>query len=357
VHSPIAVQRNAINSPLIRVMLIDDSLVVRSIFARLIAQSGQAEVVAEADNCERALELLRTTPVDIILLDIEMPHRTGLDALPEILDAAGGARVIVVSSFVEENGAAAIRALSLGACDTLAKPGRTGFAGRFPDMLVDKVVRLGQPDRLAVQPKTCSTSPVEGTAATASRPDCMVIGGSTGAIPVIFEIIRGLPDRLDCPVFIAQHLPEAFMGYFAEQLQRETARRVCIPHAPEPVAASTIYVSPGAGHLVTRRQAGRIYADRICGYAHSHYSPSVDALFESVAGCYGGGALAIMLSGMGNDGLRGARKLAQSGASIIVQDERSSVIWGMPGAIARSGIANLICPPAGLIRHLAQLAS
>lgn len=356
-HSPILAEDESLaeTSP-IRVMLIDDSPVARSIFARLLSRSGLVEVVAEAEDCAAALDSLRTLRVDVILLDIEMPQRTGLDALPEILDAADGARVIVVSSFVEENGPAAIQALSLGACDTLAKPGRTGFGGRFPNLLVDKVVRLGRSARLAPTGTGILMPDRRSAAIARDKPDCIAIGASTGGIPVIYEIIRNLPAALDCPVLVAQHLPDAFIEFFARQLQAQTKRKICVPTPGERIEKGVIYLAPGSGHLICSRQGDHVYADRLDRNMSRLYNPSVDALFESVAQSYGSDALAIILSGMGNDGLKGARRLAACGASIIVQDQRSSVVWGMPGAVVRSGLADAIYSPARLVRHLARLA-
>lgn len=342
----------------IRVLLVDDSNVVRSIFARMLSASGEVEVVGEAATSKQALLLLQNIQADIVLLDIEMPERSGLDALPDILEAAGGGRVIVVSSFVEENGPAAIKALELGACDTLAKPGKFGFAGRFPELLVEKVVRLGKSTRLVSRKglETAFDSSNINIQFEISRPDCIAIGASTGGIPIIYEIIRNLPDELDCPVFIAQHLPDAFMEFFARQLSAQTDRKVCVPKPGTEICERTVYISPGSAHLVCSQNGRRRKIEHLAHYTGSRYSPSVDALFESVADVYGSGALAVILSGMGNDGATGAVRLSDAGANIIVQDAESSVVWGMPGAVAKAGLANAILPPAHICRLLARSA-
>ncbi|HMS20903.1 chemotaxis-specific protein-glutamate methyltransferase CheB [uncultured Sphingorhabdus sp.] len=340
----------------IRVLLVDDSNVVRSIFARMLSDSGEIEVVGEAGNSEEALKLLKTIRPDIILLDIEMPERSGLDALPDILDAAGGGRVLVVSSFVEENGPAAIRALELGACDTLSKPGRFGFAGRFPELLVEKVVRLGSSSRLVARKNSAPENaiPIFDSKFEISVPDCIAIGASTGGIPVIYEIVRNLPVELNCPVFIAQHLPDAFMEFFARQLSAHTDRTVCVPKPGTEIAERTIYISPGSAHLTCAQNGRRRKIEHLDYYPSSRYSPSVDALFESVAQVYGSGALAIVLSGMGNDGAAGAVRLSAAGANVIVQDAESSGVWGMPGAVAKAGLADAILPPPLMSRLLAR---
>lgn len=352
-HAPSSLERA--ERP-IRVLLVDDSNVVRSIFARMLGDCGDIEIVGEAGNSAEALEKLTRVQADIILLDIEMPERSGLDALPDILDAANGARVLVVSSFAEENGPAAIRALELGACDTLAKPGRFGFAGRFPDLLVEKVVRLGRSVRFV--PVRKSDCPSEAAnvdfRGSLDRPECIAIGASTGGIPIIYEIVRNLPPELDCPVFIAQHLPDAFMEFFARQLAAQTDRNVCVAKAGAEIADRTIYISPGNAHLTCAQAGRRRKIEHLQHYSGSRYSPSVDALFESVADVYGRGALAIVLSGMGNDGASGAERLARNGARIIVQDADSCVVWGMPGAVAKAGLADAILPPAQISRLLSR---
>lgn len=342
----------------IRVVLVDDSNVVRSIFARVLGQSGQVDVAGEASNSAEALALLARVRADIILLDIEMPDRSGLDALPDILDAANGARVMVVSAFVEENGPAAIRALELGACDTLSKPGKFGFAGRFPELLVEKVVRLGSTARLGRRPNTAAfDAVVTPDQLSLSKPGCIAIGASTGGIPVIFDIVRSLPQTLECPIFIAQHLPDAFMEFFARQLSAHTSRKVLVPKAGAIIENNTIYVSPASAHLICGQRGVHKIVDHLDYYPDSRYSPSVDALFVSVAEIYGHDALAIVLSGMGNDGAAGAKVLAANNARVLVQDAESSVVWGMPGAVVKAGSANAILPPAHLIRYLAKVAA
>jgi two-component system chemotaxis response regulator CheB len=333
-------------------MLVDDSKVARSIFSRLLLGSDEIEIVAEAEDSVEALARLSTVKADVILLDIEMPQRSGLEALPDILSAANGARVIVVSSFVEENGPAAIEALSLGACDTLAKPGRTGFGGRFSDLLVEKVVRLGRTSRNRHLPNLPKSAPLE-----MRQPACVAIGASTGGIPIIYKLIGELDPRLTCPIFIVQHLPDAFMDFFARQLAMHTDRPVSVAARGIEVLPGRIYVAPGDAHLVCRKHRGRVVIDHVVEYAESRYCPSVDALFASVADVYGNEALAIVLSGMGNDGAAGARELAAIGATILAQDAQSSVVWGMPGAVARENLVRAVLSPDELSAALKQAAA
>jgi two-component system, chemotaxis family, protein-glutamate methylesterase/glutaminase len=346
------------SEPLIRVLIVDDSKVVRSIFSRVLRDSGRADVIGEAESSAEALNILKQHDADIILLDIEMPERSGMEALPDILDAANGARILVVSSFVEENGPAAIKALSLGACDTLSKPGRFGFSGKFSEALVEKVHRLGRSRKLRpARQQLASTTQFNRGEDGFVKPECLAIGASTGGIPIIYEIVRDLPVAIDCPVFITQHLPDAFMEFFARQLQAQTKRVVKVSTAGEVARPNHIYISPGNVHLVCRRKESTVVIDHLNEYPGSRYSPSVDALFQSIAKIYGRAALGIVLSGMGNDGAVGAVDIARENGRIIVQDEESSVVWGMPGAIVRAGLADAIMPPAHLTRFLAKLGN
>lgn len=341
--------------PPIRVMLVDDSAVARSIFARVLGKHDQIEIVCEAADSEAALNALDINRVDIILLDIEMPKRSGLEALPDIHAKANGARILVVSAFAEENGPAAIQALSLGACDTLAKPGRSGFSGRFSETLIDKVVRLGRSARDRKDAGFAAKLAVDYQVIT--RPECIAIGSSTGGIPAIYEIVRNLAPSLNCPIFITQHLPEAFMSFFARQLAVLTDRTVKVAEPGETVKLNHIYVAPGHAHLICRKERAKVVIDHQADYAGSRYCPSVDAMFDSAAQVYGAGCMAMVFSGMGNDGVHGARNLAKLGGTILVQDVDSSVVWGMPGAVAKEGLATAMLSPVQMTELLKRVAA
>lgn len=352
-HPSLASTPGTAQSP-IRVMLVDDSVVARSIFARVLSKHDQIEIVCEAEDSDAALAQLDEKDVDIILLDIEMPKRSGLEALPDIQAKANGARILVVSAFAEENGPAAIQALSLGACDTLAKPGRSGFSGRFSEILIDKVVRLGRSGRNRCDAGYAAKLAVEYKQIV--RPSCIAIGSSTGGIPPIYEIVRNLDPALECPVFITQHLPEAFMTFFARQLDGLTTRTVKVAEPGETVTNNHIYIAPGDSHLVCRREGKNVVLEHLPHYSGSRYCPSVDAMLQSLAMVYGAGSMAIILSGMGNDGAAGARCVADAGGTVLVQDMETSVVWGMPGAAAREGVVAAILTPPQMTELLGRVA-
>jgi two-component system chemotaxis response regulator CheB len=339
----------------VRVMLVDDSLVVRSILERIVDQKRGLEVCASVASAHDALAFLAREPVDVVVLDIEMPGMNGIDALPHILERAANARVLILSSNCVEGGPAAIDALALGASDTLAKPGRGSFSGRFAEVLTERIISLGQQrDLPAVARATHRPAPPPAPVAIDNdQPvECIAVAASTGGIPAFNNFLTHLSPRVTAPILLTQHLPDAFMEFFARQLAAQTDRNVCVAKAGAEIADRTIYISPGNAHLTCAQAGRRRKIEHLQHYSGSRYSPSVDALFESVADVYGRGALAIVLSGMGNDGASGAERLARNGARIIVQDADSCVVWGMPGAVAKAGLADAILPPAQISRLL-----
>ena len=337
----------------IRLLIVDDSQVVRSIFERILMRQANFIVSGTCSSVDEALRFLGRETVDIVLLDIEMPGRSGLDALPEILQRADGAAVIVVSSTVEQNSARMIEAVSLGACDTLAKPGGAGVGGHFAENLVAKIESIAAQRASGLAPSPARQggepcSPDRGARAPISRPGCIAIGASTGGIVGIQQFLSALPATIDCPILITQHLPRTFIPYFAGQLAGRVSRNVQVCTPGTSLVKNHIYLAPGDGHLGCTRQGSAVVATRVEGDFAAHYAPAVDPMLSAAAQTYGEAAVAIVLSGMGIDGLEGAREVRRRGGTVIVQDEDSSVVWGMPGHIAKSGLADAIMRPADM---------
>ncbi len=326
----------------IRVMVVDDSAVTRAVLAGILASDGRLQLQHAADGCASALGYLRDNQVDIILLDIEMPKQNGLDALPEILSSAKDASVLVVSSHASQSGAAALRALELGAADTLEKPGKGGFTGAFAIELVDKIFSLVGGQNSVPAKRSAKNSNIR---TAVRKPSLVAIGASTGGIPAIFTILRGLDPTMSAPIVITQHLPANFMEFFVSQIQAQCKRTVSLVSERMYLVDSHIYVAPGDAHLFVHKDRKGLYAEPSIVGCDSRYCPSVDAMLGSAAGAVGDNLLAIILSGMGNDGAAGAVDLHACGGQILVQDAASSVVWGMPGAIARKNLALAeLCP-------------
>ena len=321
------------------VLIVDDSVVARAVMARAIDGAGEFIVAGAVADAYAAQEFLSRHRVDVIVLDIEMPGIDGLTALPDLIAAGRGARVLIVSSSAADGASATVQALALGAADTLVKPGVGAFAGRFADVLNQKLARLVERDEIVV-PRTPAAM-----AAPGDDFDIVAIGASTGGIHALSQLLRSLPAEFRLPILITQHLPESFMPYFAAQVAVLANRPCEVAENHARIRPGRILVAPGNAHLRCVSIGSGAAVRLSTAPAPSGCLPSVDPMFEAVAATYGDRALGVVLSGMGRDGAIGASSLAEAGGSVVVQDRASSVIWGMPGAVAAGGLADAILPP------------
>ncbi|HEV2866730.1 MAG TPA: chemotaxis protein CheB, partial [Allosphingosinicella sp.] len=240
--------------PPIRLMIVDDSAVARAVLARMVAADPAFEVAALAANSREALDALKTVQVDIVLLDVEMPGASGLDALPEILRAGRGARVLIVSSMAEDGAEVTVRALALGAADTLPKPGTGYFAGRFSQVLADRLRRIGRASRQQEQGDAPAAEPPVRLRAMPEGPvRCIALGASTGGLHPLTEFLRALPHEIGAPLLVTQHLPAVFMPYFARQLESASGRPVVLAEDRRKLEPDLVYVAPGDAHLCLER--------------------------------------------------------------------------------------------------------
>ncbi|WP_235587890.1 chemotaxis-specific protein-glutamate methyltransferase CheB [Sphingopyxis sp. H115] len=326
----------------VRVMLVDDSLVVRSILERIVDQRPGLEICASVASAQDALDYLAREPVDVVVLDIEMPGMNGIDALPHILARAEKARVLILSSNCVEGGPAAIDALALGASDTLAKPGRGSFSGRFAEVLTDRILTLGHrrdyPAPIPVAERRAS-APVALAIDTDQPIECIAVAASTGGIPAFTSFLANLDPRITAAILLTQHLPDAFMEFYARQIATMTARRVHVAAAGMIVEPGHIYLAPGDAHLLVVANGRRREIALDHRPVDNGCCPSADPMLDAVADVYGKGGVAVILSGMGRDGAVGAARLKQAGGTVFAQAPESCVIWGMPGAVAKAGIA------------------
>lgn len=341
----------------IRVMIVDDSLTVRTIFARMIEGEGGLELVGTFSNAERALAKLSEAAPDVIMLDLEMPGMGGMEALPKMLGKASNAEVLVVSSLTQDGAEHTLAALSMGAADTMLKPRPGGFDNLYRANLLDKIRALGgaTPD---ARETNAAAKPLkkERSAFPGKRAELVAIGASTGGIHALNLILRDLPREFDLPILVTQHLPSSFMPVFARQLEVASARRTIVAEEGAEIRRGEIIVAPGDGHLTVKRKGDRLVCAISKVQAISGCTPSVDVMLESLAETLDGRALAVVLSGMGRDGAEGASALAASGGAIVVQDAESSAVWGMPGSVAKAGLAAAIEPPERLAEVIAKAA-
>jgi two-component system chemotaxis response regulator CheB len=344
----------------IRVIIVDDSLTVRTIFKRMVDGDPGMAVVATASSAERALAQLKSMPVDVVLLDLEMPGMGGLDALPALLETGGEAQVLVVSSLTQDGAEATVAALSMGAADTMLKPRPGGFNDEYRSALLAKVRALGKSDK-AADPAADKSPPLShplGAQALGRKlPQVVAVGASTGGIHAINRLLRSLPADFALPILITQHLPQSFVPVFARQIESLGARPTLIAEDGTEIRRGTIVIAAGHGHMVVRRIADRLIARISAEPARSGCMPSVDPMLASLAQACDGHVLAIMLSGMGRDGLEGAQALVDAGGTVFAQDAETSAVWGMPGAVAKAGLTSVIAPPEQLSEAIAHFAA
>jgi len=336
----------------VKLMIVDDSMVARAVLTRMIEADGNFEIAGVAGTAEDCVEALGQVMVDIVLLDLEMPGVGGLKSIPRILEAAKGAKVLIVSSLAEEGAEETVAALALGAADTLPKPGTGRFNGRFSEVLLGKLRELGYADRGA-RP-TIPATPTPGLLRTQSDAPLklLAIGASTGGIHALGTFFAALPERIGVPILVTQHLPPPFMTVFARQLSVAAGREAVVAEDGTRLLPDRIVIAPGEAHLMVDEVKGMLIARLLNTKVTSGCMPSVDPMLASAGAALGAGALGIVLTGMGRDGAEGARRLVEAGGAVMAQDEGSSAVWGMPRVVAEAGLCCAILPPDKLARRV-----
>ncbi len=345
------VQRQPRSEPVVHrpvhVLIVDDSITSRAMLARIVERAGDLEVVGRANSAEAALEWLQSRSADVILLDLEMPGQGGLGALPSLIAAGRGARVMVVSSLTVDGAEQTLAALSLGATDTLAKPLAGQFDASYAEVLADKVRAMGirTPAQPAGQSAKRPKPPRLVRRKSDANADLLAIGASTGGIHAFGLLLKALPSRMGIPILVTQHLPETFMPVFARQLTLASGYEALVAEDDMPVLPDRILIAPGDAHLTVHKASGKLVV-RLCNEpVASGCMPSVDPMFASLADELGSRALGVVLSGMGRDGAEGAARIVEAGGTIFAQDEASCAVWGMPRAVVEAGLASAILPP------------
>ncbi len=340
--------------PPIRVMLCDDSLVIRGAIGRMLEQEAGIVVAARVSNGQLAIDEVRravtTQPFDVLVLDIEMPVMDGLAALPALLRADPQLRVIMASTLTTRGADVALRALRLGAADYIPKPGAAEIANdSFRRELVAKIRGLA---RLRRRPAGASglvrRTPAAPVAALrprpARRPRLLAVGSSTGGPQALFALVQGLGSGIRLPVVITQHMPPTFTKILAEHIGKLGIRPCTEARDGEVLEAGHIYLAPGDHHLLVTAAGQTLRAKLTRDPPENFCRPSVDPMLRSAAAACDGHVLVVMLTGMGHDGLAGTRQVVESGGAAIAQDEATSVVWGMPGAIAQAGLCHAVLP-------------
>lgn len=338
----------------IRLMIVDDSTVARAVLSRMVESDPAFEILAVAGTAEDAIEALNQVRVDIIILDLEMPGAGGLKSIPRIIAAAAGAKIMIVSSLAEEGAEQTVAALALGAADTMPKPGTGRFNGKFSEILLGKLKALGYAALPPPVPLPAKAS-VQPLRAMPSDPmDVLAIGASTGGIHALGVLFHSLPKRIGVPILVTQHLPAPFMPVFARQLGAVAHRECLVAADGMALLPDRILLAPGDAHLTLEPDDDQAIVKLTSGRSSSGCMPSVDPMLSSVAAIYGRGAVGVVLTGMGRDGVEGAMRLVATGGSVIAQDEASCAVWGMPKAVLDAGLACAVLPPDKIARRIAS---
>ena len=348
-----------------RVVICDDSVLIRSAIARMLETDPGIQVVARVGDGAQAIEAVRRHDAEIVVLDIEMPVMDGLTALPLLLRADPGLRVIMASTLTTRGAGIALQALRLGAADYVPKPSALRANGdtAFRDELIAKVKGLARLKR-AARPGVARTAPVCAPAPALRLrhgarlpPMALAIGSSTGGPQALFSLVQGLGAGLGMPVFITQHMPATFTPILAEHLTKLGGMPCSEARDGEAAKRNHIYLAPGDKHMLVSGSADALVLKLSFAPPENFCRPSVDPMLRSLTEAAQGRVLMVMLTGMGQDGLAGTEVLIRAGGAAIAQDEATSVVWGMPGAIARAGLCQSVLPIhdiADAVRRLAR---
>ena len=345
----------------IKVLLADDSSVVRRLLKEVLERHDDIEVVGQARHGIEAVGIFHQTNPDVVILDVEMPRMDGVDAAGAIRVLDATVPIIMFSSLTTKGGEATLDALSAGASDYVSKPSGKGHVGNaikhIQTELIPKIIAWNE--KYQTQ-RTRRKPPVpvinSATNSDGKRSEVLVLGVSTGGPSVLESFLSELPGDFSVPVLIAQHMPPMFTRLLANRLDKKCALHVQEATDATELAAGDVWIAPGNQHMkvVSQSRTKRIILNN--DPPENGCRPSVDVLFRSAAQCFGKSTLAVVFTGMGKDGLDGCQHIHDHGGTILVQDEASSVVWGMPGEIAKAGLSDGIMNPCELGREVVRLA-
>lgn len=345
---------NDASSSTIKVMLADDSAVIRGALSRILEVDPDIEIIDSVANGEVAVRSATKHQPDVMLLDIEMPVMDGLTALPEIMKASPKTKVIMFSSLTEKGAKVTIRALALGAVECIVKPSSTQAVGQgseFQQHLLNLIKSLcNHKSSGAVRQSAVSAPAPAAPAQIALRggaykgiPSVVAIGSSTGGPNALFEVLKNCKG-INIPILLTQHMPATFTKILAQHITEHTGIPASEGEQGMKVERGHVYVAPGGFHMkVVKNDTGlEIKIDD--GPPENYCKPSVEPMFRSAIELFNNRVLGVILTGMGNDGINAGKLLSDCGAQLIAQDEATSVVWGMPGAVAKAGYCTQVLP-------------
>jgi len=347
----------------ITVLVVDDSVVMRRLVSDVLAGDPGIEVAGVAANGKVALAKIPQLNPDVVTLDIEMPVMDGLETLVELRKLYPRLPVIMFSTLTERGASATLDALERGASDYVSKPANLGSVNASMDavraQLIPKIKALasrgrGVPDRA---PAPMTTRPVVGPqlrrpAGPAGPVGVVVVGVSTGGPDALTTLVSALPKDFAVPIVVVQHMPPVFTALFAKRLDTKSNLTVSEARAGDRLAPGRVLIAPGDFHLRLRQDKFGVVAQLDQGTPENYCRPAVDVLFRSAPETFGAAVLAVVLTGMGSDGAKGAARIVEAGGSVIVQDAATSVVWGMPGAVVKAGLAPEVLPLGHMARAI-----
>lgn len=376
--------------PIARILIVDDSAVMRSLLRSVVHTDKRLEVVGTAADGASAMRAIDSLRPDLVLLDVEMPGMDGLSTLKQIRKSGRRLPVIMCSALTQRGAKVTIDALASGAADYVAKPSgqvsRDAATQSLAHDLIPKILALTGsvahtaptlPGRGLIiggshLPSMQSMVPSFPSALSTNQslpatcPSVVVIGVSTGGPAALDEVLPALPASFPLPVLIVQHMPELFTRLLAERLNARCALRVLEPKSGDPIRPGTVYIARGDWHLtIANSDRPAFFTPSAPGQiirltqepAENHCRPSVDALFRTAVAAYGSRVLGVILTGMGCDGLAGCRLIREHNGTVVVQDQPTSAVWGMPGAVAHAGLAHRIVPLGAIAPEILRITS
>jgi two-component system chemotaxis response regulator CheB len=333
----------------IRVFLVDDVAAIRLMLARLLEEEPDIVVVGTATNGVEALQRLPFVDAHLIVLDVEMPDMGGLELLRELRRQDNKLPVLLFSSLTERGAMVTIEALLLGANDYVTKPSGLGSAAVARDYIRQQLLpRIRHLTGRALIPKAPVGDVRQLATAAGGAIDAVVIGVSTGGPVALHELVPALPRDLPVPVLIVQHMPAYFTRALTKRLAQVSAIRVMECESEIAVEPGMVIIAAGGAHLLLERRAEGVFARPDMAEPEHFCRPAADVLFRSAATVYGSRTLALVMTGMGEDGLAGCRAIHAAGGCVFIQDAATSVVWGMPGAVQQAGLVSRVLPLQGL---------
>ncbi|HMA65542.1 MAG: protein-glutamate methylesterase/protein-glutamine glutaminase [Fibrobacterota bacterium] len=328
---------------MIKVLIIDDSAVVRQVLSSELSKTPDIEVIGTASDPYFAQDKINNLKPDVITLDIEMPRMDGLTFLKKLM-AQVPIPTIIVSSLTQKGSDIALESLACGAFDVICKPGAAYTVGNISSILIDQIRAASRVNVNKLRSIIASSpSKVQSASLTVTTNKILAIGASTGGTTAIERVLLSMPSNAP-PIVIVQHMPEKFTKAFADRLNKVCEIEVREASNNDSVIPGRVLVAPGNHHMILRRSGARYFVELKDTPPVYHQRPSVEVLFNSVAMFAGKNAVGVILTGMGTDGATGLLSMRQAGAATIAQDEKSSVVWGMPGEAVKIGAADYVLP-------------